>query len=163
MSEKAADGPAGRRRVILPAPAGVLETPTAAISRATAPATANAGDLRNGCELQMEGAQPAEDEGRHVLVAPGARRTVLGLGDRDVRHAVEEALDADAGLGAGQRCAGAGVDAVAEGEMLACIRAFDDEVAGIVEKARVAVGGAVEHHDGRAGGDGDAGDCGRNT
>ncbi len=46
--------------------------------------------------------------------------------------------------------------AVPEREMLARIRAVDVELGGVVEVAWVAVGGAVEHHHGRAGGDVDA-------
>ena len=74
------------------------------------------------------------------------------------RHAVEEALDADAGLGAGERRAGARVDAVSEREVLARVGAVDVELGGVVEVARIAVRGAVEHHHGRARRDVDAAD-----
>ena len=54
----------GAAASVSPAPAEVLEPPTAAISSATVPATASAAGLGNGCELQIERAQPAEDVGR---------------------------------------------------------------------------------------------------
>ena len=44
-----------------------------------------------------------------------------------VRRSVEEPFDADPGLHAGQRTAGAAVDAAPEGEVLACIVTVDPE------------------------------------
>ena len=49
-------------------------------------------------ELEVEGLQAAQDVRRRVLVAARAGRTVLGLRDPDVGHAVEDPLDADRGL-----------------------------------------------------------------
>ena len=53
--------------------------------------------------------------------------------------------------------------AVAERDVLARVRAVDDELVGVLEAARVAVRGAVEHHHRRAGGDVDAADRGRDA
>ena len=79
-------------------------------------------------ELEVQSLQAAEDVGRRVLVAAGAGRAVLGLGDPDVGRAVEEALEADPRLGAGERRAGAGVDAVPERDVLAGVGAVDVEL-----------------------------------
>ena len=61
-------------------------------------------------------------------------------------------------FGPRERRAGTGVDAVAERDVLARVRAVELELVGALEAARVAVGGAVEHHHGRAGRDVDAAD-----
>ena len=135
-------------RVVSPAPAEVLEPPTAAISRATAPATASAAGLGNGCELQVERAA-AEDVGRQVLVAAGARRTVLGLGDRDVRHAVEEAFDAGAGLGAGERRAGRVWAPCPNARCWRALVRSTSNSAGSSKWRGSRFAGAVEHHHGR--------------
>ena len=67
----------------------------------------------------------------------------------------------DARLGARKRRAGARVGAVAERDVLAGVGAVDVELVGVLEAARVAVRGAVEHHHRRARGDVDAADGGR--
>ena len=79
-------------------------------------------------ELEVEAADTAQDVGRHVVVAAGAGRAVLLLGDPDVVHPVEQALDGDATLGARERRTGARVRAVTEREVLARVGALDLEV-----------------------------------
>ena len=71
-----------------------------------------------GRELEVRGAQPAEDPRRFVLEAAVAGRAVVLLREADVAHPVEDALEADAALGPGQRPAGAGVGAASEGDVL---------------------------------------------
>src|SRR5438445_4141216 len=95
-------------------------------------------------ELEMEVGQAPEQVGRQVLVAAGAGRTMRRLGDRDVRRAVEETVEGDATLGAGERCARAGVNAEAEGQMLAGVRPVDVELVWVLEEPGVSVGGARE-------------------
>ena len=77
-----------------------------------------------------------------VVVAARIGGAVLGLGDRDVAHPVEDAFDADPALGPGERRARAGVDAVAERDVLAGVDAVGVELVGALEAARVAVRGA---------------------
>ena len=48
-------------------------------------------------------------------------------------------------LGPGERRTGARVDAVAEPDVLAAVHAVEAELERVVELARVAVGGAVQH------------------
>ena len=72
--------------------------------------------------------QAAEHVDRRVLVAAGAGRAVLGLRDRDVGHAVEEALEADARFGPGERRADTGVDAEPEPEVMAAVGAVEAEL-----------------------------------
>jgi len=55
---------------------------------------------------------------------------VLALGDPDVGHAVEDALDADARLGAGQRRTDTGVDAESESEVMAAVGATEAKFSG---------------------------------
>ena len=62
------------------------------------------GDAR--FELEVQAADTAEDVGRHVVVAAGAGGAVLLLGDPDVVHPVEQALDGDASFGARERAPG---------------------------------------------------------
>ena len=69
--------------------------------------------------------------------------------------AAQDLLEGDARLEAGERRTDADVDAVAEGEMPADA-AVDVELAGAVELALVAVGGAPQEPDLGAGGDLDA-------
>ncbi len=106
----------------------------------------------------MQLLQAAEDVRRRVLVTAGVRGAVPGLRDRDVGHAIEEAFEADAGLGTRQRRARARVRAVPEGQVLPSIRAVDTELPGIVEPARITVRGTVEHHQRGARRDVDAAD-----
>ena len=87
-------------------------------------------------ELEVETADAAQDVRRHVVVAAGADRAVLGLGDPDVVHPVEQSLDGDAALGPGERRARAGVDAAAEREVLAGVGALDVELGRVLEVAR---------------------------
>jgi hypothetical protein len=76
---------------------------------------------------------------------------VVLLGDADVRHAVEDPLDADPRLHARERPAGAAVHPEAEGEVVAGAGAVDAELGRCIEVARIAVGCPVEHHHRRAG------------
>ena len=68
----------------------------------------------------------------------------------------QQPLDADARLGPGQRATGAGVRPPAEGEVLLGVRAVHAELVRVVEAARVAARGAVQHHDAGAGRDVDS-------
>ena len=76
----------------------------------------------------------------------------------DVEHAVEKAFDGSLGPRARERRARAGVDAVSEREVLATVRSVEAELVWALERARVAIGGAREHHDGVTGADTDAGE-----
>src|SRR4051812_25738189 len=69
-------------------------------------------------ELQVQVGHTAQDEGRHVTVLPRIRRAVMLLGDADLAQPVEQPLDADSRLGAGELTAHARVDAAAEGQVL---------------------------------------------
>ena len=86
---------------------------------------------------------------------------MLRLRDRDVAHAVEHSLDADACFRTSERRAGAGVDAVPERDVLAGVHPIGSELVGVLEAARVAVGRPGDHHHRGAGGDVDAADGGR--
>src|SRR5262245_64513117 len=101
----------------------------------------------------MEPAQSAQDPRRLVLEAPGAGGPVVLLREPDVAHAVEDPLEADLRLGAGERAARAGVGAAAEGDVLLAVGAADAELGGGLETPRVAVDRTVQEHDGGAGGD----------
>ncbi len=65
----------------------------------------------------MQRVQPAQHPGGFVVEVALARRTVVLLGEPDVAHTVEDALDADPALHPGQRAAGTGVGAPAEGDV----------------------------------------------
>ena len=112
-------------------------------------------------EFQVQLGEPTQDVGRNVLVATVSGRAVVRLADPDVGGAVEQPLQSDPGFGAGQRCAGAAVDAAAEGQVLAGVLALGIEGVRILEAARVAVGGPVDHHQRAAGADGFLADGGR--
>src|SRR5687768_10843990 len=109
------------------------------------PGARGAGLVRR-CELEVEAVQPPEDVGRCVRVAAVAGRAVVLLGDADLLHAVEDALEAHASFGTGEGAARAGVDATSEREVLAGVRAVRTELVRLVEAAWVAVGGTVDHH-----------------
>src|SRR6476646_11429190 len=102
----------------------------------------------------MQLGQPTYDVGWSVLIAAFIRSPVLALRNPDIGGAIPQAFEADPGLGAGQRRAGAAVDAATEGEVLAGVLAFGVERVGIFEAAWVAIGGPVEHHQRAAGADG---------
>ena len=106
----------------------------------------------------MELLEAAKQVDGRVLVATVPGWTVLRLRDPDVAHAVEDALEADAGLGARERCAGTGVDAEPEPEVLTAVHTVEAELVRVVELPRVVVRGSVEHHHGRAGRQVDAAD-----
>src|SRR5262245_27639752 len=109
-------------------------------------------------EAEVKGHEAAEDVRRRVLETAGAGGTVLGIRETDVAHAVEDPLEADPGLGAGERPARARMRAAAEGDVLLRVGPIDTERGRAFELARVAVGGTAEEHDGAAGGDVDIGD-----
>ena len=88
---------------------------------------------------------------------------MLLLGDRDVRRAVEELIDRDPALGAGEWRAGTGVDAVPEGNVLARVPAVDVELVGIGEHPRIAVARARYEHQRAPGRDVHAGELGPDT
>ena len=111
-----------------------------------------------GVELEVQLGEAAEDPGRLVVEAAVAGRAVVLLGEADVVHAVEDALEADAALGAGERAAGARVVAAPERDVRLRVRAVDAELGRALEAPGVAVGGAVEQHHRRARRDVDAAD-----
>jgi len=86
------------------------------------------------------------------LEAASIGGTVVFLRDPDVRGAVEDAFDAHPSLGAGQRCTGARMDTTPECDVARGV--WPTDVGGFWpgDLAGIAVGGAVEHHHGRAGG-----------
>src|SRR6185312_695885 len=94
----------------------------------------------------MQLSQAAQDVRRNVFVLTGIRGAVLALRDADVGRFVEEPLDRDTGLGPGKRGARAAVNAPAERQVLARVLAGGVERVGIIEAARVAISGTVEHH-----------------
>ena len=77
-------------------------------------------------EFEVQLGEPAQDVGRNVLVATVTGGAVVRLADPDVGGAVQQALEPDPGFGAGQRCAGAAVDAAAEGQVLTGVLALRD-------------------------------------
>src|SRR4051812_42166567 len=92
---------------------------------------------------------------------PLTRGSVVLVGETDVAHPGEDALEADPTFGACQRTAGARVHAAAEGDVVESVLAVDREVVGTLEPTWVAVGGAVQEHHRRAGLDLHARDGGR--
>jgi hypothetical protein len=68
------------------------------------------------------------------------------LVDPDVSGAVEQPLDSHPGFGPGQRSARAAVDASSERDMLSGVFAGQVEGTGVVEPARITVGGRLHHH-----------------
>ena len=102
--------------------------------------------------------RPAEDPGRLVAEVAVTGRAVVLLGQADVAHPVEDALEAHPALGPGQRAAGAGVDAAPEGDVGLGVGPIDVELGRALEAPRVAVGRAVEQHHRGAGRDVDAAD-----
>src|SRR5437016_5246504 len=91
-------------------------------------------------ELQVQVGQAPQDERGHVLVAAGVGRPVLRLRDADVAHAVQEALDADAGLGPSKGSARAGVDPVPERHVLTGVGPVDAELVWPLEAPQISVG-----------------------
>src|SRR5262249_41790134 len=94
-------------------------------------------------ELEVQRFETAQHVDRRVVIPPGFRGTVLGIGDPDVGHAVEDALEADPTFGPGERRADARVDPEAESHVVPAIRAIDPEFGRLVELPRVAVGRAL--------------------
>src|SRR5207247_11358268 len=71
----------------------------------------------NGRELQVQLREPAEHPGRFVAEATRVRGAVVLVGPPDVAHAVEDALETDAALGARQGATRAGMGAPPEGDV----------------------------------------------
>ena len=115
----------------------------------------------DGIELEMDGREATEDPRRLVLEAARVGRTVVLLGQPDVVHPVEDALEAHATLDAGERAAGARVGTASEGDVTLHVLAVDAELGRALEAPRIAVGGTVEQHHRRARGDVDTADRGR--
>ena len=105
---------------------------------------------------QIQVGQATEDERRNILEITVIRSSVHTLRNSDIRGSVQKALEAYPCFRTGEWSSGATVDATAEGEVLTRVAAIDVERRRIVEPAGVAVGGAVEDHHGRTGGDLDA-------
>src|SRR5439155_1671812 len=86
----------------------------------------------------------------HEWVVEAARGagTVVLLGEPEVARSVEDALDADAPLGARQRGAGSRMGAAPEGDVLPGVGTLEPELRGALEAARIAVRRAVEQHHG---------------
>src|SRR5690625_1895794 len=102
--------------------------------------------------------EPAQDVGGHIGVA-----TVMGgpmrLGvDSDVGGPLQQSLKKYPRLGAGQRGPDAAVYPSTETDVAARIQPIRVEHVGIVENARIAVGGAVVQHQRGARGDVDTAD-----
>src|SRR4051794_35612150 len=94
----------------------------------------------------MQFGETTQDVRRNILVAAAIRRAVLRLADPDVGGAIQQPLEADAGLRARQRGTGAAVDAATERQVLACVLALGVKRVRILEAPRVAVGRAVDDH-----------------
>ena len=76
----------------------------------------------------------SEHPGGRVMPVAVADQPVVQVGTADIRHPVQEALQRHVGLGSGQRGPGTGVDAVAEGDVLAAVLPVENqELVGFVE------------------------------
>src|SRR3954463_12697116 len=90
----------------------------------------------------MQLAEPAEHPCGFVAKVAVVRRTVVLLGDPDVTHPVEDALDADPALDARQWSAGTRVVPAAERDVRLHVDAVDAELLGALETAGGAGRGA---------------------
>ena len=99
-------------------------------------ATRLIGRASTGVELEVQLGEAAEDPRRLVVEAAGAGRAVVLLGQADVAHPVEDALEADPALGPGERAAGARVGAAAERDVGLGVGAVDAELGRALEPAR---------------------------
>ena len=116
------------------------------------PVTTRRRSIRGTLELEVQPGETAEDPRRLVVEVAIAGRAVVLLGQPDVAHAVEDALEADAALGPGERAAGAGVNARARRRCAPGRWAGRGGTRAGTRSAGVAVGGAVQQHHRRAGG-----------
>ena len=82
---------------------------------------------------------------------------MLGLGDPDVAEPIEQPVDRHPPFGTGERCAGTGVDAVPERDVLAGVHAAEVERVWIGEHPLVAIAHPRRQHQRSAGGDPDGG------
>ena len=95
------------------------------------------------CKARVDGepdvqfGHTSQDERRQILVPALAARTVHLLIDPDLGGAFEQPLQADRGLGTGQRGARAAVHTPAERHMVAGIGPVDVESVGIGEFAGI--------------------------
>ena len=101
-------------------------------------------------ELEVQLGEAAQHPGRLVAEAAVAGRAVVLLGEPDVAHPVEDALEADPALGPRQRRARAGVVAAPERDVGLRVGAVDPELGRALEPPGVAVGRAVQQHHRRA-------------
>src|SRR5207245_10742855 len=90
--------------------------------------------------------------------AARAGGTVLRAGEPDVGHAVEDPLEADAGLGPCQGRARARVHPPAETNVLEGVRTVETELVRLLEPARIPVRGSHHEKDVRPGSDVDVAD-----
>src|SRR5262245_36403918 len=109
----------------------------------------------------MQLSQPPEHPRRLVVEAASAGGAVVLLGQSDVTHPVENALEAHPALGTRERSTGTRVNATPESDVGLGVGPVDPEVVWAIEALRVAIRGTVEEHDRRAGCDVDATDVGR--
>src|SRR5439155_3192038 len=98
----------------------------------------------------VNASEATEDPRRLVLEAAGAPRPVVLFGEPNVARPVEDALDADATLGARQRPPGARVVTASEGDVLLGVGPVEPELRRALEPSRIPVGRAVEQHHGRS-------------
>ena len=82
----------------------------------------------------MQVAQPTNDKGGVVVEVPLTRGSVVGLGDRNVAGAIEEALQRDASLGAGKRTPRAGMCTAAESDVLTHVVATQSALVGLFNR-----------------------------
>src|SRR6266851_2087327 len=94
----------------------------------------------NGREVQVQLREPAEHPGGFVAEPARPPRAVVLLGQSDVAHAGEYALEADAALGARQGTARAGMGAAPERDVGLGVRTVDAELRWALEASGIAVG-----------------------
>src|SRR5665213_1491164 len=113
-------------------------------------------------EFQVQAGQALEEVRGDVVELPLPGRTVLRLRDPDVGHSVEEALERDPSLGAGQGSPRTGVDTVAEGHVLARIGPVHPELGRTFELPGIVVRSTGSHERRRPSRDVDAAHRARN-
>ena len=99
-------------------------------------ATRLIGAASTGVELEVQLREAAQDPGRLVAEAAVAGRAVVLLGQADVAHPVEDALEADPALGPGERATGARVGAAPERDVGLGVVAVDAELGRALEPPR---------------------------
>src|SRR3954462_11265850 len=105
--------------------------------------------LSGGREPDVDVGEAAQDERWFVVVCAGVGGTVLLVVNGDIAQPVENPLNADPALHAGERSAGARVDTAAERDVLADVFPVKLELMRVLEAVRIAVRGAgTDHHRG---------------